>query len=183
MKRQLLFIQGGGAGAHDEWDSKLVASLQRTLGPEWDVRYPSMPDEDDPHYPAWKVAIRHAIGELDAGAILVGHSIGGAMLVMALAEQRPSRPVGAIILLAAPFVGEGGWPGDEFTTPAELGGRLPPGVPVHVFHGERDETVPPAHAGLYARAVPQARVHSLPARDHQFGNDLAEVAQVIGSIE
>jgi hypothetical protein len=27
MTKQILFIQGGGAGAHDEWDSKLVASL------------------------------------------------------------------------------------------------------------------------------------------------------------
>ncbi len=25
-KRQLLFVQGGGAGVHDEWDDKLVAS-------------------------------------------------------------------------------------------------------------------------------------------------------------
>ena len=24
---QILFIQGGGAGTHDEWDNKLVASL------------------------------------------------------------------------------------------------------------------------------------------------------------
>jgi hypothetical protein len=24
--RQILFIQGGGAGAHDEWDDKLVES-------------------------------------------------------------------------------------------------------------------------------------------------------------
>ncbi|MEP7191263.1 MAG: hypothetical protein ABI903_00175 [Actinomycetota bacterium] len=27
--RQILFIQGGGAGTHDEWDNKLVESLCR----------------------------------------------------------------------------------------------------------------------------------------------------------
>ena len=25
--RQILFIQGGGAGTHDDWDNKLVESL------------------------------------------------------------------------------------------------------------------------------------------------------------
>jgi pimeloyl-ACP methyl ester carboxylesterase len=50
---------------------------------------------------------------------------------------------------------------------------------VHVFHGLGDETAPPAHARLYARAIPQARVHLLPGRDHQLNNDLSEVAEAI----
>jgi pimeloyl-ACP methyl ester carboxylesterase len=32
VTRQILFIQGGGAGAHDEWDDKLVESLTSDLG-------------------------------------------------------------------------------------------------------------------------------------------------------
>jgi pimeloyl-ACP methyl ester carboxylesterase len=50
---------------------------------------------------------------------------------------------------------------------------------VHVFHGLQDETAPPSHADLYARAIPQARVHQLPGRDHQLNNDLSEVAEAI----
>src|SRR5258707_15728966 len=38
--RQILFIQGGGAGAHDVWDGKLVESLRRELGGGYEVRYP-----------------------------------------------------------------------------------------------------------------------------------------------
>ena len=30
--RQVLLIQGGGAGAHDEWDDKLFDSLRQELG-------------------------------------------------------------------------------------------------------------------------------------------------------
>jgi hypothetical protein len=48
--RQILFIQGGGAGAHDEWDDKLVESLRRELGAGHEVRYPRMPGEGDPAY-------------------------------------------------------------------------------------------------------------------------------------
>jgi pimeloyl-ACP methyl ester carboxylesterase len=83
------------------------------------------------------------------------------------------------VLIAAPFVGDGGWPSDEFELTSELGARLPPGVRVHVFHGLQDETAPPSHADLYARAIPQARVHQLPGRDHQLNNDLSEVAEAI----
>jgi len=35
MKPQLLFVQGGGIGVHDEWDNKLVESLRRNLGPNF----------------------------------------------------------------------------------------------------------------------------------------------------
>jgi hypothetical protein len=48
MSKQVLFIQGGGAGAHDEWDNKLVESLARELAPTSQIRYPRMPDEADP---------------------------------------------------------------------------------------------------------------------------------------
>jgi pimeloyl-ACP methyl ester carboxylesterase len=180
VTRQLLFIQGGGAGVHDEWDDKLVASLKHALGAGWDVRYPRMPDEDDPKYAAWKPAIEREIAQLDDGAVVVGHSIGATILVNVLAGA--DCRIGALILVSAPFVGEGGWPGEEFSTPADLGARLSEGVPVHLFQGDADETAPPAHADLYARAMPQAQVHRLPGRDHQLGNDLSEVAAVIKSL-
>ena len=57
MKKQVLFIEGGGAGAHDEWDNKLVDSLRRELGPGHDVRHPRMPNEADPSYSTWKTAL------------------------------------------------------------------------------------------------------------------------------
>ena len=40
MTKQVLFIQGGGKAVHDEWDSKLVNSLARQLGSDYDIRYP-----------------------------------------------------------------------------------------------------------------------------------------------
>jgi pimeloyl-ACP methyl ester carboxylesterase len=179
--RQLLFIQGGGAGAHDEWDDKLVESLSRGLEGGYEVRYPRMPDEEDPSYARWSAAIRRELADLDDGAVVAGHSVGATILVQALAEQPPERRLGAIVLIAAPFVGEGGWPGDEFELPGDLGARLPPGVRVHVFHGLQDETALPSHADRYAQVIPQAQVHLLPGRDHQLNNDLSEVAEAIGT--
>jgi pimeloyl-ACP methyl ester carboxylesterase len=160
--RQVLFIQGGGAGAHDEWDDKLVAGLRRELGDGYDVRYPRMPDEDDPGFATWSTAIRHELSALADGAIVVGHSVGGTILVNTLVRHPPGPKLRAIVLIAAPFVGAGGWPGEEFELPADLGARLPLGVPVHVFHGLEDEIALPSHADLYARAIPQGRSTACP---------------------
>lgn len=177
--RQVLFVQGGGAGTHDEWDNVLVDSLRTNLGPGQEVRYPRMPEEGDPSYPRWSAAIWRAMAELDEGAVVAGHSVGGTILAQALAEHPPVRRLAAIVLIAAPFVGQGGWPGDDFEFSGDLGDRLPPGVPVHVFHGTQDDTAPPAHAELYAEAIPQAQVHVLFGRDHQLNGDLTEVARAI----
>ena len=179
--RQILFIQGGGAGVHDEWDDKLFDSLRRELGDGYEVRYPRMPDEHDPSYARWSVAIRREMTALQDGAVVAGHSVGGTILINALAERPADRKLSAIVLIAAPFVGTGGWRGDEFELPDDLGARLPQGVPVHLFHGLRDEISPHSHADLYARVIPRAQLHLLPGRDHQLDNDLREVARTISS--
>jgi len=175
--RQVLFIQGGGHGAHDEWDDKLVDSLQREIGEEFDVRYPRMPWEDEPNLRTWGPAIRQELGMVADGVVLVAHSVGATILMQELLREPPERKVGGIVLLSAPFPGVGGWPGDQL--PLNLGDLLPRDAPVHLFHGAADHTVPPSHAGMYSRAIPQAHVHLLPGRDHQLGNDMAEVAAVI----
>jgi len=184
VHRQVLFLQGAGEGTHDEWDDKLVASLREALGDGFDVRYPRLPDEDDPTASTWVPVIRRELASLDRGAVVVGHSVGGALLIQALdgdatTARAVDRPLGAIVLLAAPFVGEGGWPTDDFELSDAIGSRLLANVPVYVFHGTVDDTVPPAHAELYARAIPHADVRHLPGRDHQLDNDLRVVADVI----
>lgn len=183
VKRQLLFVQGGGEGTHDDWDGELVKSLRLELGHDYQIHYPRMPDEDDPQYALWKPVLMRDLEALQDGAILVGHSVGGTILVRLLAEYSLARRFGAIFLIAAPFVGEGGWSSDDLEFLPDLGAHLPQGIPIHFFHGLEDEVAPPAHVDLYARAVPQARVHRLRGRDHQLNNDMREVAGAILSLE
>jgi predicted alpha/beta hydrolase family esterase len=176
MTRQLLFVQGGGEGAHDDWDDKLVASLERALGPDYAVRYPRMPNEADPKFAAWSAALRAEIDALEDGAILVGHSVGAAVLVHTLAEAPGRRTPAGIFLIAAPFIGDGGWPSDEIAPKPDLGARLPAQSAVFLYQGDADDTVPLAHADHYARAIPQTVVRRLQGRDHQLNNDLSAVA-------
>src|SRR4029453_16059061 len=125
MTNQVLFVQGGGGeGVHDEWDNKLVESLERELGPNYRIRYPRMPHEADPRYVAWKAALEKEFAKLDDGAIFVGHSIGGTILINALAENPPALTPGGIFLIAVPFVGADGWPSEDIKLVPHLGERL-----------------------------------------------------------
>jgi uncharacterized protein len=49
MKRQLLFVHGGGEGTYEE-DRTLAASLRDALGGGYQVRCTKMPDEDSPQF-------------------------------------------------------------------------------------------------------------------------------------
>lgn len=181
MTAQVLFVQGGGPDVHDGWDRKLVESLERALGPAYRVRYPRMPEEEDPRYATWKPALRQELEAAGDGAILVGHSVGGTMLLHVLAEHPPSLRPGALLLIAAPFIGDGGWPSEEIAPRTDLAERLA-ACPVFLYHGTDDTTVPAAHVRLYARAIPHATVRVLEHRDHQLNNDLGEVARDIRSV-
>lgn len=180
MANQVLFIQGGGSeGAYDE-DARLVASLRDTLGAEYVVRYPRMPNEADPEYGAWKNFIAAELASMGSGAILVGHSIGGSVIIRAVVDGSIGRSLAGVFLLAAPFwYDHEFWRWDEVKLPANAAERIPSDVPVFIYHGRQDEFVPFAHVEMYARALPQATVRALDGRNHQLNDDLTEVAQDI----
>jgi len=104
MKKQILFIQGGGEGAYEE-DGKLVVSLQNTLGDAYAVYYPQMPNERDPDYELWKAQIRKDLAVLQSEVILIGHSLGSSFLLKYLAEEKIEKAIAGIFLMATPYWG------------------------------------------------------------------------------
>ena len=183
MTHHVLFVQGGGEGVHDKWDNRIVGSLERELGPDYAVRYPRMPHEADPKYAAWKAALERQFDRLDDGAILIGHSIGGTILIRTLADEAPTRTFAGIFLIAAPFVGESGWQSEDIEPLSDLDARLSKQTPIYLYHGTKDETVPFGHVHLYSESVPHAVVRALPGRDHQFNNDMSEIAADIRQLK
>lgn len=177
---QVLFIQGGGKDVHDAWDRKLVDSLTRELGSGVDVRYPRMPNEDDPSLASWRPAIAKELEALDDGAILVGHSVGATLLLYTLLDADVRVTPAALVMIAPPFVGEGGWPAGDIEVRSQL--ALPAELRVFIYHGSADDTVPASHAQLYAKALPQATVRELAGRDHQLNDDLRDVAEDIRAV-
>jgi pimeloyl-ACP methyl ester carboxylesterase len=141
-----------------------------------------MPGEDDPSYSAWKAALLEEFVSLEDCAILVGHSVGGTILIHVLAEQPLIPRFAGLFLIAAPFIGECGWPGDDIDDRKDFSGCLPPGVPIYLYHGADDTVVPTAHVHLYAQAIPYAVIRTFERRDHQLNNDLSDIARDIRSM-
>ena len=179
---EILFVQGAGERVHDEWDIELVESLRRELGPRYTVRYPLMPNEADPTFATWRPALENEFASLPNGAIVMGHSVGGTMAINVLAESAPKIALGAIVLIAASFIGKGGWTSDEIEPLTDLDERLPAAVPIFLYHGEDDTVIPVAHLERYAQAIPRAHVRRLAGRDHQLNNNLSEVASDIRTL-
>ncbi len=183
MTRKVLFIQGAGKGAHDDWDVRLADSLSTGLGAGYDVAFPRMPGEADPHVSSWQAALHRDFKTLKDGDILVGHSVGGAILLHTVADRAPPFRPGALVLLAIPFIGEGGWPSEDLAPRADFSGALPAGMPVLMYHGTEDATVPFPHTKLYAKAMPDAVITPVKGAGHQFNDDLGQVARDIRALE
>ncbi len=172
MKKQVLFIQGGGEGAYEE-DRALAASLQEALGAEYQVRYPKMPNEDDPEYEAWKPRLSKEFAALEGNVILVGHSAGASVLLQYLAEENVATPIAGIFLIGTPY-----W--DGF---APLAQRLPKEPPMFFYHSRDDKVIPFAHLAQFAEKLPRATIREFDGRGHQFNNDLSEVAADIVGLQ
>lgn len=179
MNKQVLFIHGAGQGAYQE-DGLLVASLQSALSSGYDVRYPKMLNEESPEYADWKAQIATELATLDDEVVLVGHSVGGSVLLKYLSEERVEKPVAGLFVIAAPFWGaDEFWNWDAVQLPQDVSAKLASIPRIFLYHSRDDDIVPFAHLARYAAKLPQATIREVDGRGHQLGNDLADVAEDI----
>jgi predicted alpha/beta hydrolase family esterase len=179
---ELLFIQGASAGAH-EADRVLSDALSRSLGPGFRVHFPHMPDEVAPDNDVWKRRISTTLRQSHA-TFLVSHSAGAA-LVADLLVQGPPEELASLLglfLLAPPFVGRGGWQLDGFHLDDPVARARLRGLPLQLYFGLADTTVPASHAELYSALFPDAAIHRLPGCGHQFEGFMAQVARDVRAL-
>jgi uncharacterized protein len=174
--RQILFAHSAGPQGDREGSGPLVASLRRTLGSRYDLRYPIMPDPDDPAYAPWQERLENELAALDDDVILVGHSLGGSVLLKSLSERKPRRRIAGMFLVATPFWGA---ELDEFVLREDFAARLPRIPRVVLYHSRDDDEVPFAHLGRYARALPRATVRELDGYGHLFETGCRELVDDI----
>ena len=58
-----------------------------------------------------------------------------------------------------------------------LGSAYDVRYPITLYYSRDDEIEPFAHLALYAAVLPQATIREVDGRGHQFGNDLADIAE------
>lgn len=182
MKKQILFIQGGGKNGY-EADKSLVASLKKEIGTDYNIQYPELEsDESLPDF-GWTEQISKQIAEMKGAFSLVGHSLGASMILKYLTEETVNKNIKAIFLTATPF-----WSGNEdwkqgLKLKENFEEKLTNHSPFFFYHTRDDEEVPFTHFIQYKQKIPNAVFTEIKTGGHQFDNGLSEVAKDIMSFQ
>jgi predicted alpha/beta hydrolase family esterase len=183
MATDVLFIHSAGPQSGGQGSSPLVRSLRRGLGGGYRVHCPTMPRPDDPSGERWLAELARRIPEDRVPRILVGHSLGGSVLLKHLTErERTAWPAG-LFLVATPWWGIQDWDTREFELRDGFARFLPDTLPVHLYRSRDDEVVPLDHLSRYAAALPQAVVHPLDGGGHTFPEGLPELVRDIRAVD
>jgi predicted alpha/beta hydrolase family esterase len=92
---QVLILHGWQGNTADHWQTWLADRLAADA----DVRYPQLPDPDDPQPEAWDAALREQLAALDHDATVVCHSLACALWLRAAAG---GARAGRVLLVAPP---------------------------------------------------------------------------------
>ena len=182
MRKHILFVHGAGNKDKPLGSGKLIAYLQEQLGSDYQVLAPDMPDPNHPRYLAWRNQIAQELDKLDADVLLIGHSLGGSMLLKYLAEGTYQKPIAGMFLVAVPYWGKQDWE-LEYAAPDDFASHLPPIRHLFLYHSRSDEEVPFASLLRYQEQLPQATVRVLDGKQHSFTEGLPLLAQDIKRLE
>lgn len=181
MKKQVLFIQGGGNGGYEE-DAKLVDSLRSSLGVNYEVHYPRMgSDETLPDF-GWVRQIDNEINAITSELILVGHSLGASLLLKYLTETQVRKNIIGIFLISTPF-----WSGNEnwvqgLKLKEDFAKKLTNIVPIFLYHSRDDKEVPFEHLSYFKQKIQNATIREIESGGHQLNYDLLIVSNDIKSL-
>jgi len=150
----VVFSHGQESGP---WGAKIraMAELVRGLGCEADsIDYQGIAD------PAMRVnKLIDECGDLDVPLVLVGSSMGGHVATAAAASLQAA---GLFVLAPAYYM-----PGYEELTPS------PPGLPICIVHGWRDDVVPVENSIRFAKSC-NAELHILDG-GHRLTENIDEI--------
>ena len=182
--KKVLFIHSGGPQGIHEGSNDLLNYLKDMLGPGYEVLCPQMPDPENPEYIEWKRLLAKEIMALDdEELILVGHSLGGSVLLKYLSEEECDKRIAGLFIVAAPYWGKRHWRVDEYALQKNFSSRLPPIRKIFLYHSRNDEVVPFKHLDFYADKLPDAIVRRFENRRHLFVMGLPELVDDIKNLD
>ncbi len=174
MAKHVLFIHGAGNQRSPAGSSKLVTYLQEQLGRDYEVWSPDMPDPDHPRYLTWRDHVAQELAAQEDDCLLIGHSLGGSVLLKVLAEGTFHKRIAGLFLVAVPYWSKNA---EEFALPEDFAAKLPPIPCIVLYHSRNDEIVPSGHLWRYQEKLPQAIVRLLDGSEHSFLTGLPELVR------
>lgn len=168
MAGTILFIHSAGPQGRKEGSGPFLSLLKKGLGPGYVVKAPKMPHPDAPDYEPWKKKLARELAKVEDGTILIGHSLGGSVLLKYLSEEEHGKSFAALFLIATPFWGLGGFTYKPFYLKRGFSARLTKVRRIFVYHAENDDVVSRAHLRRHAREIPKAKTREIPGFGHVF---------------
>jgi len=202
MKKQIVFIHGGGNFDTDEGyleylkslefhpaedkalkesDAKRWSnSLEEKLGSDFEVIAPSMPNSNNAKYKEWKIWFEKIIPHLQDGVVFVAHSLGGIFLAKYLSENDFPKKIRATYLVAASYHdNDTDYSPDAFVLPKNLKKFEKQGGEIFLYHSEDDHRVSFTSLGKYAKALPKAKTTVFKERKHLTDEEFPEIIESI----
>lgn len=181
-KKQVLFVHSGGPQGLHEGSSDLLAWLKLALGRPYEVFCPPMPDPEQPVYENWKTTLEKQLADLDNGLILIGHSLGGSVILKFLSEEKISKRIDGLFMVGSPFWGRQNWNVNEYILKKNFATFLPEIPGIFIYHSKQDAVVPFKHLSYYATKLPFATIRAIESSEHLFSGGLPEMAYDIKSL-
>lgn len=168
MAKTVLFIHSAGTQGGKQGSSGFLAILEKALGPGYSIRHPDMPKPEKPEYKDWKVLIGKELSKLETGSILIGHSLGGSVLLKYLAEEQCARTFSALFMVAAPYWGLPRWNRDDFILERGFSRKVTQVRKIFIFHAKDDKVVSHEHIERYGKTIPHATLREVTGQGHGF---------------
>lgn len=97
--RSFLILHGLGGSGPGHWQTWLAGRLA-AAGER--VRYPDLPDADEPHVGAWAEVLHDELAGLEGERMVVCHSLACLLWAREAARIAADRPAGRVLLVAPP---------------------------------------------------------------------------------
>ncbi|WP_077622483.1 alpha/beta fold hydrolase [Sediminibacillus massiliensis] len=182
MKKQVLFIHSAGPQKGKRGSSHLIAYLQNSLSKDYHFSSPAMPNPENPSYAAWKAILKKKLSELKGNVVLIGHSLGGSVLLKYLSEEACDLSISGLFVMGSPYWGlDKEWLNQEFELSNDFALRVPQISQIYLYQSRNDEVVPFSHFEYYAYKLPHAKTRVFENYGHLFQDDLPELVHDIES--
>jgi predicted alpha/beta hydrolase family esterase len=163
---------------HQDWKSK----LGETLGEQYEVLAPRMPNGYNAKFVEWKIWFDKFVPFMQDHAILIGHSLGGIFLAKYLAEEAFPQPIRATFLIAAPYNATANESLADFNLPTSLDQFAQQSPRIFLYHSQDDPVVPFSDFKQYQTALPAAQARPFTDRQHFNQAEFPELAADIQAL-
>jgi predicted alpha/beta hydrolase family esterase len=172
MKKEIFFVHSAGPQNSDQGSNNFVDHLSKSLGNGYRLHHPMMPHPENPRYLDWKMALQSSLPVGGHKAALIGHSLGGSVIVKYLSEGLCQMPIAGLFLVGAPYWGTRGWSMQEFMLERGFQSKLPEIGKIFIYHSRLDNWVPYSHAQVYAKSLCGSVFRPVAGDEHEFSEGL-----------